>query len=97
MGRKLVGKEGVIERTPEGVVVRCLGGSYLLEQAGVECENPQALEGERTYRKVFRNRRIFLPNELDAAQAYLSGHDVVRLADRGCGWLGEPALPVSFG
>lgn len=82
MTRKL-SEEGEIKRTSEGVLVRALGGAHLLDQPGVECENPDVPEGERIYRKLFVHRQIFLPGEFDAAQAFLGGNDVIRLGATG--------------
>lgn len=77
-------EEGAIHRNEDGsVVVRALGGTHLLSEEGVTCENPDAPEGERIYQKTFHNRRIFLPEEFDAAQTYLSGSDVIRLGATG--------------
>jgi hypothetical protein len=62
-------KHGGVERLHEGThIVRMLGKSYLLEQPGVFCENPDAQETERIYAKRFERKRIYLPDEAELAR-----------------------------
>ena len=73
----VVGKHGTVAKEGRSSVVRCRGGDELLKFPGVECENPRAPKRDRVYRKVFRKKRIFLPDQEDLALEYLSGDDVI--------------------
>lgn len=62
-------KHGSIERLSNGQhVVRVIGKSHLANLEGVTCENPEDPEDQRIYSKVFRHKRIYLPDEADKAQ-----------------------------
>ncbi len=90
-------KEGEIHRNPDkSVVVRAPGGPHLLNEDGVTCENPDAPEGERIYQKTFYHRKIFLPEEFDAAQMYINGRDVIRLGATGYSSI-KPAQLAEWG
>jgi hypothetical protein len=57
---------------------------YVADVEGVQCLNPEAAEAERKYRKVFRSKQIYFPEELDKAlQDHLRGKYVVVLAMNG--------------
>lgn len=78
---------GRVFRDGEEIIVEIRGKSYLLnnpDTPGVICVNPDAPEAERIYQKRFRVRRIFLPDEYEAAvTGVLSGNDVVVLGANG--------------
>jgi hypothetical protein len=55
---------GKIWRAEDGsVIVEITGRAYLLDQPGVQCMNPADAEDARRYQKVFRTKKIYLPDE----------------------------------
>jgi hypothetical protein len=77
-------KNGTITREGDEFVVRANGGTYLLDQPGVDCENHDAPEGERVYVKRFKNKRIYLPGEYErAVKENLIGKDVLVIGMNG--------------
>ena len=60
-------KEGRIYREGATTVVEIMGKAYLLKEPGVTCVNPEAPEADRIYRKIFTKKKIYLPDELEAA------------------------------
>lgn len=81
---KVFTKEGRIFRTGNETVVEIASASHLSGLPGVECVNPGALEEQRTYRKVFRRKPIYLPKEYDKAVAeHLSGPDTLVIGMNG--------------
>ena len=85
------GPEGEILRDGSKTIVRLTGNnSFLLNEQGVVCENPEAPENERTYRREFLNKKIYLPNELDKARSeILAGEDVIILGGTGYSRVGK--------
>jgi hypothetical protein len=80
-----ISPEGIIERQADGsFVVKVQGKPYLASEPGVVCENPQAKPEDQIHTKVFRNKRIFMPDQYkDAVAATLTGNDVIVLAMNG--------------
>jgi hypothetical protein len=79
-----VPKCGTIEKTDNGFVVRVPNKAYLLDIAGVTCDNPEAEEPERIYTRRFVNKRIYLPHEYDrAVKEVLAGTDTYVLGVTG--------------
>ncbi|MCC7531436.1 MAG: hypothetical protein IT342_23235 [Candidatus Melainabacteria bacterium] len=80
----LLAKEGTIQKTDGGFLVRVRGKSYVKDLPGVECENPRAQEERRVYRKLFTKKRIYMAGEYDrAVQEILRGTDVIVLGMNG--------------
>ncbi|MCA9804879.1 MAG: hypothetical protein KC777_23075 [Cyanobacteria bacterium HKST-UBA02] len=80
----VLAREGLIERTASGFLVRVKGKSYLKGLPGVVCENPRAKESERVYSKSFARKRIYMPDEYDrAVRENLCGTDVIVLGMNG--------------
>lgn len=88
-----IGPEGSIERTEKGVVVRVPYSEYVAALPDVECENPEAEQADRIYRKTFYKKPVYLSHEYDQAiRECLSGNDVVvigmngysRISDASC-------------
>ncbi|NQT49740.1 hypothetical protein HQ571_03555 [Candidatus Kuenenbacteria bacterium] len=67
--------DGTIERMDDGsVVVEVLDEPWSLDFEGVKCANPDAPTEERIYRRVFREKKIYLPGEYDRAVAETIAH-----------------------
>lgn len=92
-----ISKDGYIERLPDGRTVVLARGRH--ESAanfpGVECLNPEALPAERIYRKIFTQKKIYLPNEYDkAVNEVLGGKDSFVLSMNGFSRIGADKLPI---
>lgn len=77
--------EGTIRREGETYVVEVRGASYLQGLPGVTCINPNDPEENRLYRKIFHNKKIYLPDEHDFAVAthLKNGMDTIILGTTG--------------
>ena len=83
--------DGTIEKLQSGGFVVRLQGSRadLLANPGVSCENPEAPEGERIYRKEFRTKKIYLPGEeAKARDEVLGGPDRIVIGMTGYSSIG---------
>lgn len=58
---------GIFRLGPQLVRVQVKGGTYLVKEEGVVCVNPDAEEKDRVYRKDFKNRTVYLPDEYELA------------------------------
>ena len=85
----ILSNEGTIHREGNKAIVRAMG-SHLAELEGVTCENLEAPENERIYRKEFTNKEIYLPEEYEKARrAVLSGEGLIILGMTGYSKIGE--------
>jgi hypothetical protein len=70
--------DGLIQREQDGSTsAYAVGKSHFANLPDVECLNPDANEDVRIYRKNFKIKRIYLPDELDTAQEALGSPDIV--------------------
>lgn len=82
--------EGSVRKITGGFEVRAKGLSDVALPSGVVCQNPRAPVSERVYVKTFHNKRIFLPEQYDAAvREVLEGRNVIRLGFNGYSTIGE--------
>lgn len=87
-----------MERDGNAWIARVLGSPSLGKTPGVECENPNAPEHERIYRKRFEKNRIFFgPKDYQRAiSEILTGPDVIVLGMTGYSSL-KPEQCVQYG
>ena len=70
-----IGKDGYLERLPDGRVVCFSKGEKKVMEYGSECLNPTAPEAEQIYRKIFSKLKIYLPNEYERAIKEVLGEE----------------------
>ncbi len=90
MPKKRITREGVVERTAYGFVVRVQNPKVDMGIPDVFCENPGEPEDKCIHRKQFTKKHIFLASEFSAAtEAIISGLDIFVLSMNGYSQISE--------